>query len=392
MEILKKVNEIFYELVNIRKEFHMNPELSEREFETNKRICKYLDEWKIEHKTNIAGTGVVAIIRGRRIDKCICARADIDALPILENNNCDYKSQNTGVMHACGHDAHITILLGVAKILKDIESELNGVVKLIFQPAEETIGGAERMIEEGCLENPKVDYIIGLHVQPYIQSGKIELKYGKFYASTDEIKIQVKGSSGHGAYPDKSIDAILIASNIITALQTIVSRNIDSSESVVLSFGLINGGTKNNIIADKVQIYGILRTLNDSIRDFTKERIIQIVKKIAQAYGGDAFVEIKEGYRSLVNDNSTVDFLYKTAKRVIGKDNIIIKQEPCMIGDDFAYYTENVKGAYYHLGCGNIEKCLVSPLHSDTFDIDEQCLKIGVLLQVENILELLKSS
>ena len=391
MDIKKRIDEIFDELVEIRRDIHSHPELSENEFRTSDKICNILKELDIEY-TKAAETGIVGIIRGNKKGKTVAARADIDDLPIIEKNQSGYKSRNIGVMHACGHDVHTTVLIGAAKILKEMESELHGNVKLFFQPAEETIGGAKRMVQEGCLKNPDVDYVVGLHVQPYIDAGKIELKYGKLNAQTDELRIVVYGKSGHGAHPDSSIDAIVIAANLITALQSLVSRNISPLNSVVLSFGQINGGTKNNIISDSVELKGILRTLDGETRKYAVKRIEDISSNISKAYGGNCLVEIKDGYKYLVNDNEIVDLIYDVAKRSIGEENIQFKEMPSMGGEDFSYFIAgNVKGSFYHLGCGNKEKGIISPLHSDTFDVDENCIKTGVLIQVNSILELLRS-
>ncbi len=393
MDIEKRINEIFSELVEIRRDFHANPELSEKEFRTSDKICEILKNLNIEYTKNIAETGIVGVIRGKKGSKTVAARADIDALPIVEKNDVPYKSKNCGVMHACGHDIHTTVLLGVAKILKELESEFEGNVKLFFQPAEETVGGAKRMVQEGCLKNPDVDYVVGLHVQSYIDAGKIELKYGKLNAQTDELIITVLGKSGHGAYPDTSIDAIVIAANVITALQTLVSRNISPLNSVVLSLGQINGGTKNNIISDSVEIKGILRTLDSETRSYAIKRIQEITTNICDAYGGKCLIELKDGYRYLINSDEVVDIIYNTAKEIIGEENIQFKEMPSMGGEDFSYFIDdNVKGAFYHLGCGNKEKGITSPLHSDSFDVDENCIKTGVLVQVKSILALLDAN
>lgn len=393
MDIEKRINEIFSELVEIRRDFHANPELSEKEFRTSDKICEILKNLNIEYTKNVAETGIVGIIRGKKGGKTVAARADIDALPIVEKNDVPYKSKNCGVMHACGHDIHTTVLIGVAKILKELELELEGNVKLFFQPAEETVGGAKRMVQEGCLKNPDVDYVVGLHVQSYIDAGKIELKYGKLNAQTDELIITIIGKSGHGAYPDTSIDAIVIAANVITALQTLVSRNISPLNSVVLSLGQINGGTKNNIICDSVEIKGILRTLDSETRAYAIKRIQEITTNICDAYGGNCLIEIKDGYRYLINSDEVVDIIYNTAKEIIGEENIQFKEMPSMGGEDFSYFMDdNVKGAFYHLGCGNKEKGITSPLHSDSFDVDENCIKTGVLVQVKSILALLDAN
>ncbi len=389
MNIKDRIDEIFDELVEIRRYFHSYPELSENEFLTSDKICNILSDLDIPY-TKSANTGVVGLIKGNYKGKTVAVRADIDALPLLEKNEVTYKSKNPGVMHACGHDVHTSILIGVAKIIKEIQPELHGNVKLFFQPAEETVGGAKRMVEENCLKNPDVDFVIGLHIQPYVDAGKVELKYGKLNAQDDKITITVKGRAGHGAYPETSIDAIVIASNVVSALQSLVSRNTSALDSLVLSFGEIKGGTKSNIICDNVVLKGILRTLDEKTRDYALERIEDITANITKAYGGSCLVEVKNGYKYLINNDEVVDVVYKTAKECIGEENIQFKEKPSMGGEDFSYFmNESVKGCFYHLGCGNKEKGIISALHSDDFDVDESCIKTGVLVQVKSILELL---
>lgn len=392
MDINKRIDEIFDELVEIRRDFHMNPELSENEFRTQEKIREYLNKWEIENYI-CAETGVVGIIKGKHKGKTIGIRGDIDALPIHEKSDVPYSSVTPGVMHACGHDAHAAIVLGIAKIIKemaDSEGSINGNVKLLFQPAEETIGGAERMIQEGCMEAPNVDYVLGLHVQPYLDSGKVELKHGKLNAATDSINIALKGKASHGAYPDEGIDAIVMAGYVITALQSIVSRNTSPINSVVVSLGKISGGVKDNIIADEVIITGTLRTLDDETRQFTKDKISNIVNNTAMAFGGEGLTTFYEGYKSLINDNEVVDIIKENAEKLLGKENVEFKEFPSLGAEDFSYFLDVAKGAFFHLGCGNSAKGITSPLHSEHFDIDEECLKVGVMLQVENIMTLLK--
>ncbi|QSX07357.1 amidohydrolase [Sedimentibacter sp. zth1] len=391
MNIEKEVEKIYNELIIIRRNFHMYPELSELEIKTKEKICCLLDKWGIEYTTSENNYGVVGIIKGKKQGITVAARADMDALPLTERNDTPYISKNIGVMHACGHDVHTTILLGTAKILKKFEDEICGNVKLIFQPSEETVGGARPMIVEGCLENPDVKYIIGLHVQPFVVAGKIEIKYDNFYAATDEFQIVVNGKSSHGAYPEKSVDAIILSSNLITSLQNIVSRNISPLNSVVISIGKINGGTKSNIIANEVKIEGILRTLDEDTRNYTKNRIIEIANNICSAHGGNCIVEFKGGYKQLINDNNVVDIIKKVAIDAIGEDNIYIKQSPTMCGEDFAYFGDKAKSAFYHLGCGNKNLEINKPLHSDKFNVDETCIKTGVMLQVKSLLALLQN-
>lgn len=391
MDIQKRVNEIYQELVDIRRDFHINPELSENEFRTQKKIQDYLNEWGIENYV-CAETGIVGLIKGKHPGKTIGLRGDIDALPINEESAQSYCSINSGVMHACGHDAHTTILLGVGKVIKELadsEESIEGNVKLFFQPAEETIGGGKRMVQEGCMLNPDVDYVLGLHVMPNIEVGMVELKYGKMNASTDTIKITLKGKSAHGAYPDNGIDAIAMAGNVINALQTIVSRNISPLNSVVISLGKISGGVKDNVIADEVKISGTLRALDDDTRNFAKNRIESIVKNTAVAFGGEGIVDFIDGYQALINNDEVVDLIKETAQKILGNENIVFKEFPSLGAEDFSYFSDVARGGFFHLGCGNVAKGITSAIHTETFDIDEECLKVGVLLQVNNVLALL---
>lgn len=390
MDIEKRVDELFHEFVEIRRDFHMYPELSENEYRTSNKICEYLSKWDIEYEKGIAKTGVVAIIRGKKQGKTVGARADIDALPIVEQNDLSFKSVNNGVMHGCGHDVHTTIHLGVARLFKEMEDELEGNVKIFFQPAEETIGGAKRMIQDGCLKNPDVDYVLSLHLMPYMDVGHVELKYGKMNAATNEFYIKINGKSSHAAYPEQSIDAIAISGYMITALQSLVSRNISPLESAVLTLGQIHGGAKNNIIAGEVIMSGTLRTLDPETRIYAKNRIKEIVQNTAKAHGGSATVEFEEGYPALINNDEVVDVLNKSAERILGKDNVHFKEFPSMGADDFSFFCDEVKSAYYNLGCGNKSKGWTAPIHSGEFMVDEECIKTGIILQTKTLIELLK--
>ncbi|HHV45812.1 MAG TPA: amidohydrolase [Tissierellia bacterium] len=390
MDIQKRVNEIYNELVNIRRELHMHPELSENEYETMNRICSYLDKWGIEYKKSVADTGVVAIIRGREGGRTVAARADIDALPVVELNDLAFKSKNEGIMHACGHDIHTAIHLGVARLFKEMENEFQGNVKIFFQPAEETIGGAKRMIEEGVLKNPDVDYMLSLHVMPSLDVGEIEIKYGKLNAATNEFTIRITGKSAHAAYPEQSVDSIVVAGNIIVALQTLVSRNISPLNSVVLTLGKINGGTKNNVIAGEVTLSGTLRTLDEDTRNYAKKRVREIVENTAKAHGASATVEFDEGYPALINNDEVVDALKESAESVLGKDKVRLKEYPSMGADDFSFFCRETKGAYYNLGCGNRDKGWTWPLHSGKLIADEEAIKVGVVLQTVTLMKLLK--
>lgn len=375
-------------LISVRRDLHSTPELGLEEFITKDKIIKYLKEINIDYKTFENHTGIVAYINTPNATKTIAIRADIDALPITELNDLNYKSLFNGKMHACGHDAHTAILLGTCKLLNKMKDKLSVNLKFFFQPAEETVGGAKLLIKDNCMKNPNVDYMLGLHVQPYLESGQVEIQYGTMNASTDTINITVKGKQGHGAYPHLGIDAIVVASNIITNLQTIVSRNIDPTDSIVLSLGTINGGTKANIICNEVKINGTLRTLNPKTRIFAKSRIEDIVKYTCMAYNADGFVEIEEGYSPLVNDNSVVDIVKNSAVNLFGKDNVFIREKASLGAEDFSFFLENSKGAFYHLGCGNKSKNITSGLHTANFNIDENCLALGVALHIKNIFNL----
>nr|WP_312578404.1 M20 family metallopeptidase [Sedimentibacter sp.] len=389
MEIKLLVDRLNDEIINIRRDLHMNPEIGNNEFRTMKKICEYLDLWNIEYESGVAETGVVAIIKGKNNGRTIGVRADIDALPITEDSNESWKSRNDGIMHACGHDAHTAIALGTAKILKSMESELNGNVKFFFQPAEETTGGAERMIKEGCLKNPDVDYVVGLHVEPGIDTGKVGIKYGKMMASSDEIKIIVNGKSSHGAYPHEGVDPIFIASNLVLSLQSIVSRNISPLNSAVFTVGSIHGGTAGNVISDEVTMTGILRTLDPDTRLYMKDRITSIVENVSIGLGGKSKLIIRESYGALINDDETVDEVRKTMVNALGEENVLINEFPTMGTEDFSYFSQSVKSCFYNLGCSDKDKRETYPLHSSKFNLDEGCLKIGVELQVKNVLALL---
>ncbi|MBS4537457.1 amidohydrolase [Clostridium sp. D2Q-11] len=388
--ILNKSKDIKDWLIKVRRDFHICPELGMEEFKTSEKICNLLDEMGIEYQRGVANTGVVGLIKGAEKGKTVALRADMDALPILEKNDVSYKSKVDGKMHACGHDAHMTILLGTAKILNEIKGDIKGNIKLIFQPAEETVGGAQPMIEAGVMENPKVDAIFGLHVAPEIPVGKIGIKYDKMNASSDTLNIKILGESTHGAYPQSGIDSIMITAQVINALQSIVSRNISPVDSAVVSLGTINGGTQHNIIANSVQIRGTLRTLTPKTREMALSRIQNIVEGIPRTLGGRGEFIREEGYAALINHDDMVDLVKHNGEKLLGEENIIIINEPSLGVEDFAYFLNKAKGAYYRLGCRNEENGIIYDGHHDRFNIDEDCLPIGVAMQVSNVIKFLK--
>lgn len=375
-------------LVDVRRDFHRHPEFGMEEHRTQAKIIEYLKEMNIPYE-KVANTGIVGLIKGNQTGKTVALRADMDALPIQEINKVDYKSSTPGKMHACGHDAHMTILLGAAKILIERKEQLNGNVKLLFQPAEETVGGAEPMIAEGVLENPKVDVAFGLHMAPDIQVGKIGIKYDQMYASSDAIELTIKGNEGHAAYPHSGTDAIVIAAHVITAIQTIVSRNIDPRKSAVISLGTINGGTQANVIANEVKILGTIRTLDSEVRAFVLNRIEEILVLITQSFGGGFHFYTESGYIALNNNNDLVDIVKYSAKQLLGEKNINTIEVPSMGVEDFSYFAEAVPSAFFLLGSKNEEKDIMHNLHTNQFDIDEDSLPIGVALQVQNVFNIL---
>lgn len=376
-------------LSKTRRKFHSHPEISGQEYETMRRIIEFLEAWGVEYIAPVAQTGVVAIIRGNRPGKTIGLRADMDALPIQEmNEELSYASKNPGVMHACGHDAHTTILLGVVKLIQALDGDFSGNLKFFFQPDEEDRGGAERMIEEGCLEDPHVDAVIGLHVSPDYPPGTAVFKYGKMYASSDMTKLIVRGKSAHGASPERGVDALLIAAQILTAAQSIVSRNVSPLDSVVVTFGKIQGGRVRNQIAEEVVAEGIIRTLDPKTRIEVRERLKKLCENIAEAMGGSAELQMVESYGSLINNDQVTDVAVKNARTFLGEEGVVICDTAQMGTEDFAYFAKTRPSCFFHLGCGFTEKKSF-PTHSSCFDVNDACLDVGVKLQAYNALTLL---
>ena len=380
-------------IMDIRRELHQNPELSEMEFKTQEKIMTLLAEMGINHFP-VADTGVCGVLIGKNAEITIGLRADIDALPIEEDVEAPYRSQNPGVMHACGHDAHTAILLGVARHYALFPERLKCNLKFFFQPAEETVGGAERMIEEDVMSSPNVDVMLGLHVMPNIPVGQIEIRDGKLNAASDTFKIDIYGKSAHGAYPEQGVDAIVIASQVILGLQTLVSRVISPLDQVALTIGKISGGKKDNIICDHVTLTGGMRTTDEKTRKTMKEKIQQLVQGTVQANGATADVSFEPGYKALINDASINHIIRQMAHEVLGEANVHEKEHPSLGVEDFSYFLDHAKGAFYHLGCGN-EALPSGPLHSKGFAIDERALSLGVYLQVkliESMVEKLKGT
>lgn len=390
---LKEANNIKQELITIRRDIHEHPELGFEEQRTSKFIKDFLDGEGIPYKS-FAKTGVVATIKGTGIgdeNKTIALRADMDALPIQDKKKVSYCSKVKGKMHACGHDGHTTILLGTAKILNKYKADFKGTVKLLFEPAEETIGGAPVMIKEGALENPKVDLIVGLHVTENLECGKIRVKSGVVHAASNPFVVKIIGSGGHAASPQVAIDPIVIASSIIMNLQTLVSREIAPQNPAVITVGSIHGGSAQNIIPDEVTITGIIRTLTKEDRVYIVKRFKDLVNDICESFRAKAEITIEESYPCLYNNEEVLEKVKKSASCILGADNIEVQQNPSMGVESFAYFANERPSAFYFLGTGNKVKNTDKPAHSSLFDIDEDALPLGVAMQCDIAYEYLTS-
>ena len=355
--IKEKASSYKEEVIAIRRHLHQNPELSFEEFNTSKYVCSKLEEFGIEYTSGIVKTGIVALIKGNNPEsKIIALRADLDALPINEENDVEYKSINKGVMHACGHDVHTSSLLGVAKILNEIKDQFNGTVKLIFQPGEERLpGGASLMIKEGVLKNPIPNSILAQHVYPQLESGKVGFKSGMYMASCDEIYVTIKGEGGHAALPHQNIDPILIASHIITALQQLVSRVMPPTIPTVLSFGRIIGDGSTNVIPDKVELEGTFRAMNEDWRAEAHVKMKKMAESIAESMGGECEFKIAKGYPFLVNDETTTNKAKQSAIEFLGEENVV-DLDLRMTAEDFSYYSQIIPACFYRLGVKNEEE------------------------------------
>lgn len=364
-------------LIELRHHLHAHPELSFKEYETSRFIAGKLSEWNINYKI-IAETGVVALIEGKNpLKRIVALRADMDALPILEENDVEYKSQNNGVMHACGHDVHTTCLLGAAKILNELKDEWEGSVKLIFQPGEEkNPGGASLMIKEGVLENPRPEAIAALHVHPGLPVGKLSFRSGLVMASADEIYITIKGKGGHAAAPHVTTDTILVAAQIVISLQQIISRNKDPLTPSVLSICSFKGGNSTNVIPAEVKLMGTFRAMDEAWRYKAHELIKKQTIEIAHALNAEADVHIDVGYPAVYNNADATANAAKLAKEFIGNENVE-ETEIRMGAEDFGFYAQQIPACFFRLGVRNEKKSIVHQVHTPNFNIDEGALETG---------------
>ncbi|MEI0564232.1 M20 family metallopeptidase [Brachyspira pulli] len=373
-DILSSMKEF---LIDLRRDLHSHPELGFEEFRTMEKISSILKSLNINHKTQVAKTGIIADIEGEDKTFTVAFRADIDALPMEDKKNCSYSSKNKGKCHSCGHDVHTTILTGIAKYFSEVTPPCN--IRLIYQPAEETTGGALPMINEGALEN--VNVIYGLHVRPEIRVGQISTKYGSMYASSNMFEVHIKGKSAHGAKSYNGIDAIIVASHIITQLHSYISAFTDGTTR--LHIGTINGGTANNIVADNVKMEGIIRMLCD---DETRNKRLNIIKNIVintgNNFGAEAeFIDIPS-YPALINHDEAVNIIRESASEILGKENCL-EENANMTTEDFSYYLQRIKGSFFSLGVSNDK--INAPIHNGLFDIDEEAINIGVKTQLLNV-------
>lgn len=366
------------EILSIRRHLHANPELSFKEYETSKFVTSKLDEWGVSYKSGYVETGIVAHIEGKNpTSKVIALRGDMDALPIVEANDVSYRSTNVGVMHACGHDVHTSCVMGVAKTLHDLRDEFEGTVKIIFQPGEEILpGGASLMIKEGALDNPKASSIVGQHVLPELEVGKVGFRSGMYMASADEVHFTVKGKGGHAALPHYTIDPVLITSHIIVALQQIVSRRTKPGVPCVLSFGKVEANGATNIIPNEVRVQGTFRTMDEEWRMEAHKIMKKLAEELAISMGGSCDFRVDVGYPHVYNDEVLTEFSRQAAKAYLGEENVV-ELDMRMTGEDFSYYTHHMPGCFYRLGVGNKEAGIVSGLHTPTFNVDERCLEVG---------------
>jgi amidohydrolase len=381
------------EILKTRRFFHMNPELSNREFETSKLIAAKLMSLGLDVQTEVAKTGVVALLTGDQPGITVGCRADMDALPIQEQTDLPYKSLNPGVMHACGHDIHMTVALGTAMVMSALRDRLSGNIKFIFQPAEEGApageeGGASLMIREGVLDDPPVRAIFGLHVMP-LDVGKIQFSPGAIMASSDRFEITIKGKSSHGARPHEGKDAITLAAQVILGIQTIVSRNLEATDPAVISIGKIEGGIRTNIIADEVRLEGTVRTLSETNRSKIQQMMEDIVKGITSSFGADYAFSYRRGSSPVYNHPQLAKIMIPTLFEVLSENNVE-EIKPQMIAEDFSAYCQKIPGFFFFLGVKPPQQKSMAPLHSPLFDPDERSIAIGIKIMCHLLFDCLK--
>ncbi len=396
-KIKSLVSEVAPRIIDIRHDIHSHPELSEQEVRTASLIQTELDRLGIPYISDVAGHGVKAVFAGETGEagktcvNAVAIRADMDALPITEKTSFEFKSQNDGVMHACGHDIHTSILLGTANVLVALASDgykLPQPVVLLFEPAEETRGGAMYMIDEGCLENPHVGSVLGLHIEPSVDVGKLEFIPGTMNAASTEFTVTVKGKSCHGASPFKGIDPLLPACNMVSSLQSIITRHIHPVDAALITVGKFSSGTAGNIIPDESTFTGIIRVLDMKNRAFIKDELAKLCNGIAESYGATCTVEYKDSYPTLVNDDELLKKISADMREKLGEENVLINPKSSLGADDFAYFCHSSKGLYFNLG-SHTPDTPYQALHSAELDVDEGCISLGILSEVLGVLKIM---
>ena len=375
------LSRVLPEVIALRRELHASPELSGNEAETKQRILQELRKTNCEIHEFDNHYGIMAVMKNGA-GKCVAVRADMDALPVQEETGLSFASTHPGVMHACGHDVHMALAAGTALYLNARRDQWQGEVRFLFEPQEETVGGAKFMAQAGCMEH--VDCIIGQHVNPSYPAGTYFCKPGFVSGSSDEVEITVKGTACHGAYPERGVDAILIASHIVTALQSLVSRHLSPFDSAVLTLGMIHGGRAKNIVCDEVCLGGTLRTLRKETRTDMQESILRICQNVAEAFGGHAEVTIRPGYGAVYNSDRYYPVIEQVAQEVFGKDHMILRDHPSLGVESMFYFMEKTDGVYYDIGSG-----VSTALHTPTMTIDENCIGCGLRMQISALLTLL---
>lgn len=389
--ILKQVDDEKDEIIKWRRDFHKHPETGFDLTRTSSIVANLLKDWGIKVETGIGKSGVVGIIEGRE-GKTVALRADMDALPMKEENDVSYKSETDGKMHACGHDGHTAMLLGAAKVLSQNRDKINGKIKILFQPAEEgpAPGGALPMMNDGALNG--VDAIFGMHLTTSQPIGKIGINMGASMASTDVFEIKLIGKGGHAGLPHKAVDAISMGARVVTEIQYMVSREMNPLEPLVVSIGTIHGGYVSNVIAESCEISGTIRTFSEDLRSLIISRIKNIVKHIAEISGGRYEINIIPGLPPLVNNIDMAQFAVNVVNNILGKENVIVQKNPSMGGEDFAYYLKEVPGAFFWIGGGNKNKGFTNMLHHPKFDFDEDALVLGSKIHTKLALDYLENN